>query len=75
MRWLHHDFRNYCELKGLQILRDDMRFIERRLTEIHPDSHRRVMREYVRIWIQALSEGQGQGQGRVKANQYLRGED
>lgn len=75
MDWLHHDFKNYCELKGIKLLRDDMRFITKRLCEIPWAEHRRVMREYVKIWLKELGEHQNQNEGRKKANEYLRGED
>lgn len=74
MHWLHNEFRLYCNRKNIHILRDDMRFIERRLAEINPDEHRRIMRQYVRIWIDEMA-AHGQNAGRKKANEYLSAED
>lgn len=75
MHWLHHEFRLYCDRKNIKLLRDDMRFIERRLMAIHSDEHRRIMREYVRIWIRELELNDNQNAARRKANEYLCGED
>jgi len=75
MHWLHNEFRLYCDRKNIKILRDDMRFIERRLFEIPEDDRRRVMREYVRIWIDELEHHKNQNAARKKANEYLCGED
>lgn len=75
MRWLQNDFRLYCERKGIALLRDDMRYIENRLGSIPVDRQRSVMREYVKIWLKAMTENLGQGVGRKLANEYLRGED
>lgn len=75
MHWLYDEFRKYCAKRGLHILRDDMRFIEKRLIDIHPDEHRRIMREYVRIWIRELESHGNQNKARRKANEYLCGEE
>lgn len=75
MHWLYHEFRMYCDRKNLKVLRDDMRFIERKLMSIPVDDHRRVMREYVRIWIRELELTDNQNLARKKANEYLSGED
>jgi hypothetical protein len=73
MHWLYSEFRLYCERKKIKILRDDMRYIENRLLYIPKDEHRRVMRDYVRIWIKAIEDGFSDNDGRKMANEYLLG--
>jgi hypothetical protein len=73
MHWLYSEFRLYCERKDIKILRDDMRYIERRLENIPRDDHRRVMRDYVRVWLRAKENGQGDNEGRKQANEFLMG--
>lgn len=68
-------FKAYCQRMGIKLLRDDIRYIENRLAKIPHDEHRRVMKEYTRIWIEQLSLGNGESKGRCEANLYLRGED
>lgn len=75
MHWLQSEVKPYCERVGIHLMRDDIRFIEKRLSEISRDEHRRIMRQYVRIWKQAIDEGKGQNKGRCLANEYIRGED
>ena len=70
-----YNFKAYCARMGINLLRDDIRFIEKRLDEINPDIHRRVMRDYTRIWLEHLNHRGGDNEGRKMANEYLRGED
>jgi hypothetical protein len=73
MHWLYSDFKMYCEQKKIKILRDDMRFIEKCLLKIPNNEHRRIMRDYVRIWLKAKESGFSDNYGRKMANEYLLG--
>lgn len=65
--WFNKDFKPYAKRQGLQLLRDDIKFIESRLQRLPEYKQREALRQYVKEWDLSL----GQNQGRFKANQYL----
>ena len=76
MTWLYTILKPYCERKGIRLLHDDFKFIERCLSQIHQNLHRSVMRDYVRLYLSWLAEGektpQTQNLARRQANNWLR---
>lgn len=73
MGWLYGSVRPYFLKQGINLLRDDMLFIENCLSKIHPDSHRMIMREYFRIWNDLQKVGTEKlNTARFEANSYLR---
>lgn len=76
MRWLNKEFKDYVNRKGLQVLRDDYRFIEKCIRNMPQNEQRLVMRRYCSIWNRVMAETQKvvlkQNYGRFKANCYLR---
>lgn len=65
-------FRPYCESRGIEILPDDIRFIEKCLPKIHQDDRRNVLKRYCDIWAFEIKEAQNANLGRLQANTYLR---
>lgn len=74
--WLYGSVRPYFEKKGYKLLRDDMIFIEKCLSNIPPERHRLVMRDYLSIWdsnLQGKNKVALRGSiGRFEANAFLR---
>jgi hypothetical protein len=74
--WLYGNVKPYFDQKGIRLLRDDMLFIERCLSNIPADRHRMVMRDYLAIWNTTIAEKKnGVSMAlnpRYEANVYLR---
>jgi hypothetical protein len=74
--WLYGNVKPYFEQRGFKLLKDDMLFIERCLTQIPQERHRRVMRDYLVIWDATIRD-KDNGVSialnpRFEANVYLR---
>jgi hypothetical protein len=70
-------FQNYCKSQGIELLRDDIKFIKSRLKVIPYNSHKSVLQRYCDIWIDSMrmcnNERIQQNVGRRAANLYLGG--
>lgn len=65
-------FKNYCKAKNIQLLRDDLRFIERVLTKTTVNEHRFILKEFADIWLHELEKSsQNQNLARRIANKWL----
>ena len=73
LRWSM--FKDYCLHNNIQLLRDDVKFIERELQKIAPNEHRAILKEYTDLWLSILSENdnaaQAQNLARKTANRWL----
>lgn len=76
MTFLYAILRPYCERKGMRLLNDDFKFIERCLSYIPENAHRAIMRDYVKLYLSELQKGanapSAQNLARRKANTWLR---
>ena len=74
--WLYGNVKPYFDQKGINLLRDDMLFIEKCLSFIPSDRHRLVMRDYLAIWNTTIEEKENGLKSalnpRYEANVYLR---
>jgi len=68
-------FNDHCTKQGIELLREDIRFIKRCLLTIERKDHRAILREYANVWIKAManepSELKKQGTARRQANLFL----
>jgi NAD+--asparagine ADP-ribosyltransferase len=73
LRWSM--FKDYCLHNNIQLLRDDIKFIERELQKIPPNEHRELLKEYTDVWLEILKENDnaplGQNLARKTANKWL----
>ena len=75
--WIYCDFRPYALHQGLEIMREDMNFIEKIVSKIPITYQRKALKAYVQIWMQELETHKDnaigkQNLGRRAANSYLR---
>lgn len=74
--WLHGVVKPYFFQQGINLLRDDMIFIEKCLGNIPPERHRLVMRDYLSIWNTKVAENKSAESTsinpRYEANVFLR---
>lgn len=54
--WLYGSVKTYFLKKGINLLRDDMLFIEKCLSNIPSDRHKLVMRDYLAIWSTTVKQ-------------------
>lgn len=73
--WLYSSFKSYAARENIQLMHDDMRFIETCLAKIPDHAHRKLMHEYIKIWqecmIDVTDNLKAQNTGRFNANQFL----
>lgn len=71
------NFTDYAASKGLQLLKDDINYIQRQLKHIPKAERKQVMLTYIRLWKEAMAqEGNvrtNQNKGRYAANHWLLG--
>jgi hypothetical protein len=74
--WLYGSVKPYFEKQGIKLLRDDMLFIEKCLSNIPQNRHRIVMRDYLAIWNTNIADKESDVKTglnpRYEANMYLR---
>jgi hypothetical protein len=77
MNWLYTEFKPYCQRFGIHLAKKDLLLIEKRLAKIPKDAHKRVMREYVKIWLDTVGRDENvrlaKDLGLRAANKWLRG--
>ncbi len=68
-------FKTYCEKQGYNIIRDDLKFIEKSLHLLPDEKRRPVLFEYCKRWQQAMDSerdvNKRQSAGRRAANLFL----
>ena len=74
MNWLYN-FKDYCEANGLQLLPEDMRYLDKMLRKISVCDRRDVAHKYYNVWVRnmalAPTRGMAMNYGRRRANEYL----
>ena len=74
--WLYGSVKPHFERQGINLLRDDMLFIEKCLGTVPPEFHRKLMKDYFVLWNTkiALKENGSLNSinPRYEANVYLR---
>lgn len=69
------NFIEFAELKGLKMLKDDIRFVRKQLYRIPKPQKRIVMIRYIEEWqkgmVSEIIEHKKQNKGRFRANQWL----
>lgn len=71
MNWLLTDWKPYATRMGLLILKGDLDHIKKHLPCVRHDRQKSVMKEYVRIWLEAAGDPINQNKGRFAANQFM----
>lgn len=69
------NFTDYAASKGLQLLRDDIKFIKGRIQLVDKDLRKTFLRRYVELWCQGMDDEERvqykQAMGRRRANLWL----
>ena len=69
-------FRQYAELKGIDLMREDIKFLKAKLLKIPTYQKRSFLEKYVEEWLQGMQETniiyQKQNHGRRRGNSWLR---
>lgn len=69
-------FNEYAEQRGMKLMREDVRFIQRLIFGMEKDHRRAVLTEYANIWISTRDATErsvaAQNSGRFAANVWLR---
>lgn len=75
MHWLHTTFKDYCKSQGMDVLKDDFKFIVKVLNQMPLELHKSIMRDYCKEWCLGMEKGLApeikQNLGRKKANLWL----
>jgi len=68
-------FRQYAQGKGIELMRDDIKFLKVKLAKIPSHQKRGVLTRYAEEWYVGMNETkivyQRQGYGRRRANLYM----
>ena len=68
-------FRQYAQIKGIELMREDIKFLKAKLPKIASYAKRGVLERYAEEWVLGMRETeivhQKQGYGRRRANLYL----
>lgn len=77
MNILYSRFIPYCKRNDIDLMRDDIKFLEKQLMKIAPDLHRHVLKRYSEEWLRDYQKqeksSQKQNLGRKSANLWLIG--
>ena len=69
-------FQLHCASLGIELLRDDVKFIKHQLLQIPQQLHRSTLEQYAITWLDAMAQCdivyRKQNLGRRAANTYLR---
>jgi len=70
-------FNEYAEQRGMKLMREDIRFIQRLIFGMEKDHRREVLTEYANIWVTTRDATErsvaAQNAARFASNTYLRG--
>lgn len=71
-----NSFRKYAEKEGINLLREDLLFIDKVLGNFEREQYKSILRGYLDEWLYGLEEikisrATGQGLARRRANQWL----
>lgn len=71
----YHRFKAYAESLGIQLLKDDLRFIDTQLLRYSENESRAILRDYINEWLHGKGEEDNptlnQNSGRFRANKWL----
>lgn len=69
-------FQQHCESLGIELLRDDIKFIKAQLLQIPQHLAKPTLKKYADTWLSAMSQCDNvtrkQNAGRLSANIFLR---
>ena len=75
MTYIIKKFKDYCEANGIELMREDLRFIERALCKMPQQLHSEALRGYIASWRRTMakenSELVGVNSARREANKFL----
>lgn len=75
MNYTFKKFKNYCNDKGIDLIRDDLKFIEESLNNIPLNLHSVALRGYIAAWRDSIRRNKdgtgGINLARKDANQFL----
>lgn len=75
MHFLQTTFKDYCKTKNIQILRDDLKFIGKKIASMPQNEQRSVMRDYTDKWLSIIQNeeksSQNQNLARFTCNMWL----
>lgn len=75
MFWINTTFKEYCKKQGYDLMKDDLKFIEKTLRCLPTHTHRPLLMDYCQIWQKAMNDEPNairkQSQGRRAANLFL----
>jgi len=73
---LQTSFQDYCFSKGIELLREDIKFIKERINDMPLNARKDVLRRYHEEWLKGMASAkivyQRQNLGRRMANTYIR---
>lgn len=69
--WLHSDWKPWALKQGIALMGEDIRHIERCLSRIPVEKHRKAVKRYVDVWLATSGDPINQNKGRFAANQYI----
>lgn len=75
MYWLRTNYKAWAEKQGIELMKEDLLFIEKILRKLPENIHKRLMRDYSQKWLEGIGEAknahQEQNLGRFRANSWL----
>ena len=75
MHWFYTTFQDYCKKSGIQLLKDDLKYIERVLCNIDKGEQKRVLKHFTDEWLLGIQLEENstlkQNTGRRRANLWL----
>lgn len=76
MYWLRTTYLSWTKKQGIELSKDDLKFIENILIKLPEKAHKSIMRDYSMKWLEGVGEAekvyQEQNFGRRMANLWLR---
>lgn len=70
--------KDYAKIRGVQLLREDLFFIKKSLSNIPQNRHKSILSAYVELWVSIMDNcenvTQAQNLARRAANNWLRKE-
>lgn len=66
-------FREFCKSQGIELLYDDLKFVNECIGRLRPKEKHEALKSYCRIWTSHIKNQKGgQNNGRREANIFLR---